>query len=62
MRDIAKVICLCGGEPIESATTDKERQKYGCPYDDDNHGCCVKAYVCPVCETRWVFSLEAPDA
>ncbi len=58
-RTIAKVYCSCGGTPVEVETNDAEEKAYGC---GRRRGCCVRAYECEKCKTRWTFDLEAPEA
>lgn len=57
MREIRKIVCSCGGTVKEQDTTPMEESLYGC----QQKGCCVKAYVCEGCKTRFVFALEAPE-
>ena len=56
-RKIANIYCSCGGQPSEVDTTDKEEELYGC----QTKGCCVRAYTCSECNTRWLFELNAPE-
>lgn len=57
MRDPKKIICSCGGEVKEVETTDEEEEIYGCTFKQ----CCVNAFQCQKCNTRFTFELEAPD-
>jgi len=57
MRDIDTIHCSCGGCPVEVDTAEEEEKEYGCVIS----GCCVNAYVCPECNTRWTFALKAPE-
>jgi len=61
LKEISQIICSCGGLPVERDTTKEEKNKYGCFRDKQGWACCVGAYVCPKCKTRWMFSYEAPD-
>jgi hypothetical protein len=38
--------------------TSEEEKKYGCSH---HSGCCVNAYQCMSCSTRFTFKLEAPE-
>ena len=58
MTIIESVKCSCGGIPIEAETTDCEEKEFGC----GRRGCCVKAYECPECKTRFTLGLAAPEA
>jgi hypothetical protein len=54
-REYHKVYCSCGSDNIrEDKTTDEEEDKYGCC---DRIGCCVRAFKCMGCGTRWLFDL-----
>ena len=57
MRNINRIVCSCGGEPSPVPTTDDEELRHGC----GRRECCVNAYQCPQCGTRWTFDLEAPE-
>ncbi|MFW9872528.1 MAG: hypothetical protein ACFFG0_05445 [Candidatus Thorarchaeota archaeon] len=61
MREISEIICSCGGNPIKVPATKKEIDEYGCERDKNGWSCCVCAYECSKCKTRWTFSLEAPE-
>lgn len=61
MQPIKKIICSCGGEPYTLSTTEEERDQYGCPQDSKHYSCCVEAFECPNCKTRWTFAYEAPE-
>jgi hypothetical protein len=52
--------CTCGAKAERVKTTDEEQKKYN--YCGHHHSCCDRAFVCPICKTRWVGSAEAPDA
>jgi len=56
-RDIENIYCSCGGNPIEVDTIDREEDAYGC----GARQCCVRAYYCDKCFTRWAFKLAAPE-
>lgn len=57
-RNIEEVFCSCGGKVTEVDTTDEEEKQYGC---NRRRQCCVRAWKCDKCSTRWTFSLEAPE-
>ncbi len=57
-RAIREIHCSCGGRPSEVEPTDEEEKQHGC----GRRRCCVRAYRCEKCNTRWVFALEAPEA
>ena len=56
-REICAVYCSCGGKPKREDTTDEEEREHGCGTKE----CCVRAWECPKCKTRWTFSLWAPE-
>jgi hypothetical protein len=56
-RDIAKVLCSCGGTVSEKETTADEEKEYGC----GRKGCCCNALQCDKCGVRFTLSLEAPE-
>lgn len=60
-REIRKITCSCGGEPKEIERTQDEIEMYGCSRDKLDWSCCVIAIKCPLCKTRWVLALEAPE-
>lgn len=57
MREISSISCSCGGEVTEQTATIEEEATHGC----GRRGCCVKAYVCGKCGTRFTLSLESPE-
>jgi hypothetical protein len=57
MREIETIQCSCGDKPDEVETTDAEEKEHGC----GTRGCCVGAYECPKCKTRWTFAFAAPE-
>lgn len=57
MIGVDKVICSCGGTVREADTTLTEEIQYGC----GRAGCCVAAYQCNDCGTKFTFALEAPE-
>lgn len=56
-RDIEKAYCSCGGEVEQVDTTGEEEVTYGCGCK----GCCLRAYECKRCGTRFTLRLEAPE-
>lgn len=57
MRGVESIRCSCGGEVVEKEPTEEEEKKYGC----GTPGCCVEAFQCTECLTRFTFSLDAPE-
>lgn len=57
MREIRKIFCSCGGEVTEVETTPTEDKRHGC----GRKGCCVNAYECNKCKSRWTFTYESPE-
>ncbi len=57
-RGLTKVVCSCGGAPEDNDPTEQEERDHGCY----RPACCVVAMVCPQCKTRWVFSMDPPEA
>ena len=55
---IKQIYCSCGGNPTAVEPTDEEEAQYGCRLV---RGCCVQAYQCATCGTRWTVDLDAPD-
>jgi hypothetical protein len=62
MRDIREMICSCGGTVSQVETTQKEREEHGCSLDTESSSCCVTAFQCSVCKTRFTVALESPEA
>ena len=56
-REIEHIVCSCGGAVKKVKPTDQEEKDYGCGRTE----CCVKAFKCGKCETRWMFSLASPE-
>lgn len=56
-QEIEEIFCSCGDTPQETEVTSAEHRQYGCL----TLGCCVTAYKCPNCATRWLITFEAPD-
>lgn len=56
-RGVNAYACTCGGYGESVDVTPEEEKKHGC----GRWGCCARAFVCRICKTRWVGSLEAPD-
>lgn len=50
--------CECGGFCAEVECTHEEIREFGCGL---GRTCCVKAFVCKLCQKRYVRKLEAPD-
>jgi len=62
-REIEQIICSCGARVKRVDTTDDEKEAFGCFRDREGlFDCCVKAFQCPGCNTRWTFALASPDA
>lgn len=57
MRDPKLVLCSCGGTVEDVETTLEEERAHGC----GRIGCCVWAFQCEECQTRFLFILEAPE-
>ena len=57
MKEVNCVVCSCGEDVDEVDTTPEEEKVFGC----GRAGCCVEAYECPKCKTRFTFSLNAPE-
>lgn len=57
MREIREIRCSCGGKAEETETTKEEEELFGC----GRPGCCVTAYQCRACNTRFTIALEAPE-
>lgn len=58
MKDIAGIVCSCGCTPKRVDCTERELHLYNC---GRSYECCIQAWLCLGCKTRWVFSLEAPE-
>lgn len=61
MREVEKMLCGCGGNYKEVATTEQERKEWGCHRDSDKYSCCVMAVKCDGCDNRIVLALASPD-
>ncbi len=56
-RDCDAVKCLCGGYAERVDCTEEEIKEYGC---GRRHECCSRAFVCVICNERWVGTANAP--
>lgn len=57
-RNTEGVQCECGGYARRTTDiTDDEDREYGC----GRPRCCSVAFNCPLCRTRWLGTLEAPE-
>ena len=57
MREIESISCSCGGAVEEQEPTSVEEIAHGC----GTSGCCVNAWQCAKCGTRFTVALEAPE-
>ena len=61
-RGTDAVKCECGGYCEACEYTDDEARKYGCGRElIFKYQCCVAAFKCVICGTRYVGRFEAPD-
>lgn len=49
--------CACGGFASRVDPTTDEDKEHGC----GRSGCCTRAYVCGLCQTRYAGAAEAPE-
>ena len=56
-REVKKIVCSCGGDVKEEEPSDTEEKRYGC----QQRGCCVTAFQCQLCKTRFTFALCSPE-
>lgn len=56
-REIDRVECSCGGEVFDVRPLAKEERTYGC----NRRNCCVRAWQCDRCKTRFTLALCAPE-
>ena len=49
--------CECGGYCALDELTAEEEKECGC----GREGCCGRAFLCRVCQTRWIGRIEAPE-
>jgi hypothetical protein len=57
MRDVESIHCSCGGNAEEVVPNEEEEKKYGC----GSKWCCVTAFECEKCHTRFTVALNAPE-
>ena len=57
-RNAAAIMCDCGGYAERVNCTEAELEQYNC---HRKYECCARAFICVLCNQRWVGRAEAPE-
>lgn len=61
-RGDSAIPCECGGYAERDRNmTQEEISGRSCGRDTPTYQCCARAFVCRVCQTRWVGTAPAPE-
>lgn len=61
-RGTTALKCECGGYCEKVVLEEAERIKGTCMKNHIlEYGCCLNAFVCVLCKTRWLANVEAPE-